>query len=77
LAEIECVDLSLFVTDFWDEMITDETSLADRRHAVETIRDLYTYLAEQELLPAEAAARIAAAANTLLSRPDRLTPIEE
>jgi hypothetical protein len=75
LADIQGHHLSEFVSDFWDEHIDKEAPADEKEEAVETVRDLYDYLAEQKLIPAEAAKRVAAAADTLFSQPDELTPI--
>lgn len=75
LADIQGYHLSRFVIGFWDEELDAENPLEEKQHAVETIRDLYAYLADQEHIPAEVAARVAQAAKTLLSQPETLTPI--
>jgi hypothetical protein len=75
LAEIQGFHVSEFITEFWDNEIDEESPLEERQHAVETLRDLYAYLAAQEHIPYEAATRVTEAAHTLFSSPDQLTPI--
>ena len=75
LADVQGYHLSEFVTDFWDENIEDDTPVEEKGEAIETVRDLYEYLAQQKHIPAEAAKRVAEAADLLFSQPDELTPI--
>ncbi len=75
LEEVQGFHLSEFVTEFWDAEIDEESPLEEKQHALETLQDLYAYLAAQDHIPGEASARVAQAAATLLSRPSELTPI--
>jgi hypothetical protein len=75
LADIQGYHLSEFVTDFWNENIEDDTPIEEKDEAVETVRDLYEYLAQQKHIPEEAAKRVAEAADLLFSQPDELTLI--
>jgi hypothetical protein len=74
LADIQGYHLSEFVTEFWDENIED-TPIEEKDEAVETVCDLYEYLAQKKHIPAEAAKRVAEAADLLFGQPDELTPI--
>lgn len=75
LAEVQGFHLSEFVTEFWDKEIDEESPLEEKQHTIETIHDLYAYLADQGHISGEVSARVAQAAATLLSQPDQLTPI--
>jgi hypothetical protein len=75
LTDIQGAHLSHFVIDFWDEEIEDHSPRETKQHAIETIRDLYAYLAAQGHIPAEAASRVTQAAKILFSHPKKLTPI--
>jgi hypothetical protein len=77
LADIQGHHLSEFIIEFWDEEIEDETPLAFKRHAIETIRDLYTYLAAQEHISKDADHRVTKAAAALFKRKNKLTPIRK
>jgi hypothetical protein len=75
LADIQGCHLSEFVTDFWDEEIEEETPIEYKQQAIETIRDLYDYLATQGHISADSVKRVTKAATTLFSQPNKLTPI--
>jgi hypothetical protein len=75
LADIQGYHLSEFVTVFWDDNIEDDTPIEEKDEAIETVCDLYDYLAQQKHVPAETAKRVAEAADLLFSQPDELTPI--
>jgi hypothetical protein len=79
LAEVQGYHLSEFITDFWDEEMERgaETPLDEKRHVIETIRDFYTYLAQQSYISSEASQNVTKAAAALFSQPHRLTPIHE
>jgi hypothetical protein len=68
LTEVEQEQLQEFITDFWDEEIEPfvETPVEEKQHVIETVRDLYAYLAEKEYIPAETSRTIAKAAATLV-----------
>ncbi|MEW5957165.1 MAG: hypothetical protein AB1801_05555, partial [Chloroflexota bacterium] len=77
LADVQGYHLSEFITDYWDENIPEgeTTSLEEKDFVIESIRDLYDYLAEQGHIPADAAKRVNAAVAALFSRPNKITPI--
>ncbi len=80
LADIQDYQLSEFITEFWDENVEEEEEIIpveEKQYVMETIEDLYTYLAAQGHVPTEAAQRVAGAVKTLFSRKDKVTPIHK
>jgi len=79
LADLQGYHLSEFFTDFWDEHIEPDaepdTSFEEKEEAMDTIFDLYDYLAEQNYIPQEVKNRVEQAADILFDEEDKITPI--
>jgi hypothetical protein len=69
LAEIEQEQLHEFMTDFWDEEIEPfvETLIEEKQHVIETVRDLYVFLAEKGYIPGEVSQSVTRGAATLVN----------
>jgi hypothetical protein len=77
LTEVQGFHLSEFVTIFWDAEIDEESPVEERQHTLETIQDLYTFLAAERHVPDKVTQRVKQAVATLLSQPGQLTPIDK
>jgi hypothetical protein len=75
LTELQGYHLSELVIDFWNKEFDKRSPRIERQHTLETIQDLYAYLAAQAHIPKEVAIRVEQAVTTLLSHPQKLTPI--
>ncbi len=77
LTKVQGYHLSQFVTEFWEHEIVEDDLAESKRHAVETVRDLYNFLSKRKFIPRASAKQISKAAAKILRYPDKLTPIEE
>jgi hypothetical protein len=75
LAELQGYHLSELVIDFWNKEFDKHSPRTERQHTLETIQDLYAYLAAQAHIPKEAAVRVEQAVTALLRHPKKLNPI--
>ena len=75
LTDIQGYHLSEFLTDFWDENIEADTSIEEKDEAMQTIFELYDYLAEYSLIPQEVANRVEETADILFDADDEITRI--
>ena len=75
LTDIQGYHLSEFLTDFWDKNIEADTSIEEKDEAMQTIFELYDYLAEYSLIPQEVANRVEETADILFDADDEITRI--
>ena len=77
LADIQGYHLSEFIIGYWDENIWagETATVEEKKFVVDSICDLYDYLAVQGHVPADAAKRVNQAAAILFSQPNQLTSI--
>ncbi len=78
LADIQGYHLSEFIIDYWEEYVVpwgDMESAEEREEVIDTINDLYAYLATQKHIPMASAERVAEAVKTIFSRENELISI--
>ena len=77
LADLQGYHLSEFITDFWDENLleAETTTVAEREFIINSIQDLYEYLAERGHVPTDVVKRISDAAATIFKQRNKITPI--
>jgi hypothetical protein len=76
-ADIQGYHLSEFITDYWENEVWggETASIGQREFIIDSVQDLYGYLAEQGHIPTDAAKRVEQAVATLFRQTDELTPI--
>lgn len=77
MADIQGYHLSEFIIGYWENEVWGgkTASVGEREFIIDSVQDLYDYLAEQGHIPADAAKRVEQAATTLFSSPNELTAI--
>lgn len=77
LTDLQGYHLSEFITDYWAETIWagENTTVGEKEFIIDSIQDLYEYLAEQGHVPTDIVKRINDAAAILFKQRNKLTPI--
>jgi site-specific recombinase XerD len=80
LEAVQGYHLSEFITEFWENKLNyvaspQEIAIEIKQDTVETIQDLYWFLAQQKYISDDVAKRVRQATATILQKEGQLTPI--